>query len=90
LAQLCENILDYKVGVIAGSAVFDHKTNPKRRVKICEELNDRKSQLKGVVMTPGTGGVGLNMPGASVMLFMGSMYSLENEAQAVCESHPLN
>ena len=70
--------------------MFNHKATPKLRAETVQQLNDPNSDIKGVVITPQTGGVGLNMPGASLIVFMGSMYSLDHEAQAVCELPSLN
>lgn len=83
---MCEQILRFNIGVISGSDIFEHKHSPKLRAKTVKLLNEAPfSDMAGLVVTAQTGGVGFNIPSASLMLFMGSMYSFEKESQAVCE-----
>lgn len=67
--------------MISGTKVYKHSTSRKARQGVCDKLN--QGLLDGVIFTPKTGGVGLTLIGASVMIFMGSMYAMDYEEQAI-------
>jgi superfamily II DNA or RNA helicase len=67
------------VGVICGQNVFGHPCNPADRVNTVNRLN--AGELHGIVMNSDIAGVGYNMVGANVLIFLGSMYSQDYESQ---------
>jgi hypothetical protein len=73
--------MGYKVGVICGSKIWNHKNSPALRVTICDQLN--KGSLDGVILTPETGGFGLSMVGANNVIFLASMYTEAYEDQVL-------
>ena len=66
------------MGVICGTDIFSHKAAASRQATVAK-LNE--GQLDGVILTPDTGGVGLNIIGANHVLFLSSMYSIDYENQ---------
>jgi SNF2 family DNA or RNA helicase len=77
-------VLGYKIGVLAGSPIFNQKPSSKSRAAAVEGLNN--GDLDGMVMMDKVGGCGHNLVGANHMIFMGSLYSKATENQAIGSS----
>ena len=69
------------MAVIAGEEIYNHKTSARFRNAAVALLNEGK--IQGILFTPKTGGIGLNMVGANHILSLGSFYSEDYEAQAI-------
>lgn len=74
-------MLKYKVGVLAGTTIFDNPPTEAARDVAIHGLND--GDLDGIVMMDRVGGCGHDLTGANVMIFMGSLYSQPYEEQAI-------
>lgn len=74
-------MLGYKVGVLAGTTIFDNPPTEGARDAAIDYLNH--GDLDGIVMTDRVGGCGHNLTGANVMIFVGSLYSHPYEEQAI-------
>ena len=80
--QVLANLLKFKVGVLAGVKIGDQNT-PNRETAV-QHLNDGLIDI--LIMTPRVGAYGLNITGASYMLFLGSLYSSSMEKQCIGKS----
>ena len=76
--------LNFKIGVLAGSPIFDQMPSSKSRGAAVEGLNN--GDLDGIVMMDKVGACGHNLVGANHMIFMGSLYSKAAENQAIGSS----
>jgi hypothetical protein len=76
--KLCTE-MGLQVGVLAGSQIYESKITS--REDAVRQLN--AGSIDVLVMTPGVGGTGLNMTGACVMVYMGSLYSISSERQCI-------
>jgi hypothetical protein len=74
-------VLNYKVGVLAGTTIFDHPPSEAARDDAIDGLDH--GDLDGIFMTYRVGGWGHNLTGANVMIFVGSPYSHPYEEQAI-------
>jgi SNF2 family DNA or RNA helicase len=70
-----------KVGILAGSDIFGAKGMNLNRGKTVAALND--GDLDGIIMTDKVGGTGFSLVGANHMIFLGSLYSQDDEDQAI-------
>ena len=73
--------MKFKVGVLSGSTIFGLRPTYKARIKAINDLNERC--IDGIVMNDQVGSCGHNLPGASVMMFMGSLDSQAVELQCI-------
>jgi SNF2 family DNA or RNA helicase len=77
------------VGVLAGRRIFDQQSRGKDRDAVVKKLNNPESSMRGVLMSEKVGACGLNLTGASHIIFVGSLYSQAFESQAIGTSDPL-
>ena len=81
-------MLKYKVGVLAGTMIFDNPPTEAARDAAIHSLNH--DDLDEIVMTDRVESCGHDLTGANVMIFMRSLYSQLYEEQAIgilpCES----
>jgi SNF2 family DNA or RNA helicase len=66
---------------VTGSAILGVKVNEKTKTKHIEQLN--RGNLDGIIMTDKVGATGLNLTGANHIIFLGSLYSIDYEKQAI-------
>jgi Helicase conserved C-terminal domain len=69
------------VGFLTGSAILGVKVNENTKAKHIQQLND--GTLDGIIMTDKVGATGLNLTGANHIIFLGSLYSIDYEKQAI-------
>lgn len=81
--QVCKR-LELKVGLLTGSTIMGTKVTDKSRVRDIELFN--KGELDGLLITERVGATGHNLAAASNMIFLGSLYSLCYEEQAIGDS----
>ena len=84
ISRLREQVIrgmGYKVGNLTGTKMWGQPTSERSRNEVVHGLNS--GSLHGIVMTAQVGACGHNLPGASRMIFMGSLYSKAYEDQAV-------
>ena len=74
-------MLGHNISVLGGEKIFGHKCSNRHREAAVVELNT--GRVHGMVMSERVGGIGHNLVGTTTMLFMGSLYSLAYEEQAV-------
>lgn len=67
--------------MLGGQKIFGHGCSDRHREAAVADLNN--GRVQGMVMSERVGGIGHNLIGASVMLFMGSLYSQAYEDQAI-------
>ena len=67
--------------MLGGKKIFGHGCSNRDREAAVADLNT--GHVQGMVMSERIGGIGHNLIGASVMLFMGSLYSQAYEDQAI-------
>ncbi|KAA0167890.1 hypothetical protein FNF28_02636 [Cafeteria roenbergensis] len=68
-------------------ARIDGKVPPSSRAGIVAEFNHPESTLDGVMLTTGTGGVGLSLTGADVVIFVDHDWNPQNDLQAMDRAH---
>lgn len=78
--------MNLKVGVLTGTTIFGHGSSDGARDQAIFDLN--QGDLDGLIMTDRVGGCGHNLTGASVMIFMGSLYSKASEDQVTGDFPP--
>jgi SNF2 family DNA or RNA helicase len=76
------------MGILAGQKVFDQRSATKERNDVVSQLNDSKSGMHGVLISEKVGACGLNLVGASHIIFFGSLYSQDFENQAIGTNPP--
>ena len=70
-----------KVGILAGSDMFGAKGQNLHRGEMVAALNN--GNLDGIIMTDRVGGTVFSLVGANHMIFLGSLYSKDDEDQAI-------
>lgn len=75
---------------IAGQKIFGQGNEDKDRDNVVARLNDPSSSMHGVVMSEKVGACGLNLVGASHIIFVGSLHSQDFENQAIGTSTSLS
>jgi hypothetical protein len=80
-AKVCTEVLKLKVGILAGSDIFGTKATNIHRRDTVKALNH--GDLDGIIMTSKVGGTGFSLVGANNMIFLGSLYSKDEEDQAI-------
>ncbi|KAA0157228.1 hypothetical protein FNF29_00580 [Cafeteria roenbergensis] len=68
-------------------ARIDGKVPPSSRAGIVADFNHPESTLDGVMLTTGTGGVGLSLTGADVVIFVDHDWNPQNDLQAMDRAH---
>ena len=81
--QVCKR-LDLKVGLLTGSTIMGTKVTDKSRGRDIELLN--KGELDGLLITDKVGATDYNLAAANHIIFMGSLYSICYEEQAIGDS----
>jgi hypothetical protein len=76
------------MGILAGQKIFDQRSETKERDDVVSKLNDSKSGMHGVLNSEKVGACGLNLVGASHIIFLGSLYSQDFENQAIGTNPP--
>jgi len=74
-------MLGLRIGILLGTPIWGLGISDRSRVATIEALNS--GELHGIVMTEQVGGFGHTLVGASVMIFIGSLYSSAQEEQAI-------
>ena len=74
-------MLKYKVGVLAGTMIFDNPPTEAARDAAIDDLNH--DDLDEIVMTDWVESCGHDLTGVNVMIFMRSLYSQLYEEQAI-------
>lgn len=68
-------------------ATFFGETKASERQDLIDQMNDPSNQLRGLVMQPATGGVGITVTGATLQVFHDHNWSLVERLQAEDRSH---
>jgi len=74
-------MLKLNVGVLAGTKIFGNAADNRKRSAVVDGINN--GGLQGLIMTDRVGGTGFTLTGANHMIFLGSLYSKDEEDQAI-------
>jgi len=74
-------MLKLKVGVLAGTKIYGNGAENHKRSAVVNGINN--GALQGLIMTDRVGGTGFTLTGANNMIFLGSLYSKDEEDQAI-------
>lgn len=80
-SQICKKVLGYKISALGGPKVFGRGVFWLPREATVVDLN--ASRVHGMVISEWVGGIGHNLTRASVILFIGSLYSQAYKDQAI-------
>lgn len=75
------DVLGLKEGILAGSDIFDAKHDNDKRGKTVNDLNHGK--LDRIIMADKVGGTGFTLVGGNHTIFLGSLYSKDEEHQTI-------